>query len=87
MPGMGRMMEKSTRVLDQQLLLFSLPVMPDSLRPHGLQLARPPCSSGSCFVRTLHYDPSILGDPTRHGLLTSLRVTFLILENRDKEFH
>ena len=23
-------------------------------------------SSGSCFVRTLHHDPSILGGPTRH---------------------
>ena len=22
-----------------------------------------PFSSGSCFVRTLHYDPSVLGDP------------------------
>ena len=26
-----------------------------------------PLSSGSCFVRTLHHDPSILGGPTRHG--------------------
>ena len=26
-----------------------------------------PFSSGSCFVRTLHYDPSILGGPTWHG--------------------
>ena len=24
-------------------------------------------SSGPCFVRTLHCDPPILGDPTRHG--------------------
>ena len=23
-------------------------------------------SSGPCFVRTLHHDPSILGGPTRH---------------------
>ena len=30
-----------------QLLLFSRPVMSDSLRPHGLQHARPPCSSPS----------------------------------------
>ena len=27
-----------------------------------------PSSIGSRFVRTLHYDPSILGDPTCHGL-------------------
>ena len=32
MPGMGRVMEKSTRVLDLQLL-FSLPVMSDSATP------------------------------------------------------
>ena len=25
-------------------------------------------SSGPCFVRTLHHDPSVLGGPTRHGL-------------------
>ena len=24
-------------------------------------------SSGSCFVRTLHHDPSFLGGPTQHG--------------------
>ena len=27
-----------------------------------------PSSIESRFVRTLHYDPSILGDPTCHGL-------------------
>ena len=26
-----------------------------------------PYSSGSCFVRALHYDPSIVGGPTQHG--------------------
>ena len=26
-----------------------------------------PFSSGPCFIRTLHYDPSILGGPTWHG--------------------
>ena len=26
-----------------------------------------PFSSGPCFVRTLHHDPSILGDPTWYG--------------------
>ena len=26
-----------------------------------------PLSSGPCFIRTLHYDPSILDGPTRHG--------------------
>ena len=26
-----------------------------------------PFSSGPHFVRTLHYDPSVLGGPTRHG--------------------
>ena len=29
------------------LLLFSIPVLSDSLRPHGLQQARPPCPSPS----------------------------------------
>ena len=31
-----------------------------------------PFSSGPCFVRPLHHDPSILDDPTRHGSLFSL---------------
>ena len=26
-----------------------------------------PFSSGPCFIRTVHHDPSILGDPTWHG--------------------
>ena len=26
-----------------------------------------PFSSGPRFVRTLHYDPSVLGGPTQHG--------------------
>ena len=26
-----------------------------------------PFSSGPCFVRTFHHDPSVLGDPTLHG--------------------
>ena len=26
-----------------------------------------PFSSGSCFVRTLHYEPSVLDDPAQHG--------------------
>ena len=26
-----------------------------------------PSSSGPCFVITLHYDPAVLGGPTRHG--------------------
>ena len=34
-----------TRII--QLLLFSRPVMPNSLRPHGLQHSRPPCPSPS----------------------------------------
>ena len=29
-----------------------------------------PCSSGSHFVRTLYYDPSILGGSARHGFVT-----------------
>ena len=33
-----------------QLLLFSCPVMPDSLRPHGLQNSRLPCPSPSLRV-------------------------------------
>ena len=27
-----------------------------------------PSSSGSCLVRILHYAPSVLGAPARHGL-------------------
>ena len=40
---------------------------------HGVLKARMlkwfaiPFSSGTRFVRTLHYDPSILGGPTQHG--------------------
>ena len=40
---------------------------------HGVPKARIlkwftiPISSGPCFVRTLHHDPSILGGPTWHG--------------------
>ena len=40
---------------------------------HGILKARMlkwfaiPFSSGPHFVRTLHYDPSILGGPIRHG--------------------
>ncbi|MGJ0269805.1 hypothetical protein ACQUZL_08960, partial [Streptococcus pyogenes] len=30
-------------ILSGTLLLFSHPVMSDSLQPHGLQWARPPC--------------------------------------------
>ena len=29
-----------------------------------------PFSSGPCFVRTLHHDPSVLGGPTGHGLVS-----------------
>ena len=29
-----------------------------------------PFSSGPRFVRTLHHDPSVLGGPTRHGLVS-----------------
>ena len=29
-----------------------------------------PFSSGPRFVRTLHHNPSILGDPTQHGLVS-----------------
>ena len=40
---------------------------------HGVLMARIlerfaiPSSIGPCFVRTLHYDPSILGGPAWHG--------------------
>ena len=43
---------------------------------HGVLKARKlkwfaiPFSSGPHFVRTLHNDPSILGGPTRHGLVS-----------------
>ena len=29
-----------------------------------------PFSSGPRFVRTLHHDPSVLGGPTQHGLVS-----------------
>jgi len=36
-------------------------------RPRILKWFAIPFSSGTCFVRALHHDPSILGNPTRHG--------------------
>ena len=40
-------LNKATDKLTQQLLSFSCPVVSDSLQPHGLQHARPPCPSPS----------------------------------------
>ena len=46
------------------------------LTVHGVLKARIlkwfaiPFSSGPHFVRTLHHDPSILGGPTQHGLVS-----------------
>ena len=33
-----------------------------------------PFSSGPCSVRTLHHDPSVLGGPTRHGVISLTRL-------------
>ena len=44
---------------------------------HGILAARTlerfasPSSSGPCFVRTLHYDPLVLGGPAWHGMAHS----------------
>ena len=37
------------------------------LKARILQWFAIPFSSGPCFVRTLHHDPSVLGGPTWHG--------------------
>ena len=37
------------------------------LKARILKLFAIPFSSGPHFVRTLHHDPSVLGDPTQHG--------------------
>ena len=38
----------------RMMLLFSHPVMPDSLQPYGLQHARPPCPSPSPKFAQVH---------------------------------
>ncbi|CAI9164854.1 unnamed protein product [Rangifer tarandus platyrhynchus] len=56
--------------------IFQCPIFLPFHTVHGILKARIlkwlaiPFSSGPCFVRTLHHDPSILGGPTRHGLLS-----------------
>ena len=53
--------------------LFQYPIILPFHTVHGALKARIlkwfaiPFSSGSCFVRTLHHDPSVLGGPTQHG--------------------
>ena len=53
--------------------IFQCPVFLPFHAIHGVLKARilnwfaNPFSSGSCFVRTLHHDPSFLGGPTWHG--------------------
>ena len=54
--------------------IFQCPIFLPFHTVHGVLKARIlkwfaiPFSSGPCFVRTLHHDPSILGGPTWHGL-------------------
>ena len=53
--------------------IFWCPIFLPFHTVHGILKARIlkwfaiPFSSGLCFVRTLHHDLSILGDPTQHG--------------------
>ena len=53
--------------------IFQYPIFSPFCTVHGVLKARIlkwfaiPFSSGQCFVRTLHHDPSILRGPTRHG--------------------
>ena len=53
--------------------IFQCPILLPFHTVHGVLKARIvkrfaiPFSSGPCFVRTLHHDQLILGDPTQHG--------------------
>ena len=55
--------------------IFQCPIFLPFHTVHGVLKARMlkwfaiPFSSGPCFVKALHQDPSILGGPTRHGSL------------------
>ena len=56
--------------------IFQCPIFLPFHTVHGVLKAKIlkwfaiPFSSGPHFVRTLHYDASILGDPTQHGLFS-----------------
>ena len=54
--------------------IFQYPIILPFHTVHGVLKARIlkwfPFSSGPHSVRPLHYDPSILGGPTRHGLVS-----------------
>ena len=60
--------------------IFQCPVFLPFHTVHGVLKARIlkwfaiPFSSGPHSVRPLHHDPSILGGPTRHGLLSQTRL-------------
>ena len=53
--------------------LFQYPIILPFHTVYGVLKARIlkwfaiPFSSGPCFIRTLHHDPSVLGGPTQHG--------------------
>ena len=50
------------------VLSFCLHTVLGVLKARILKCFVTPCSSGPCFVRSLHHDPSFLGGPTQHGL-------------------
>ena len=79
--------ETIIRLFVNQLSLFSCPVVPDSLRPQGLQHARPPYPSPSLGVCPSLYSSAIpqyeikvfkkrdsLGDQFRPSWMTSLLI-------------
>ena len=57
-------------------LLFQCPIILPFHTVHGVLKARTlkwfaiPISSGPHAVRPLHHDPTVLGGPTRHGLVS-----------------
>ena len=60
--------------------IFLYPIFLPFHTVHGVLKARIlkwfaiPFSSGPHFVRTLHHDPSVLGDPTWHDLLSFIEL-------------
>ena len=51
----------------QCLIFLSFHTVHGVLKTRILKWLAIPFSSGSCFIRTIHHDPSMLGGPTQHG--------------------